>query len=896
MSKQVEIEVVTKVDDSELSSLKEAIEEVKQTGKEIGEDVSDSLEEVGSGAEEAESSVEDLDESLQNVNGDSFNEVTTAADELNEVLDEVYGTDEELIDALNNINGDGLNNAATEADGLSDSLQNATGSADGLGDSLGIIESASFMGLADGIGQYAAGAENLAQEMNTAAISVGQLATNTGVAEPQMVSLINHISNATFPQSEAMAYVNALNQMGVEASKLGDAATNMDKINDATHIGYKSTMQLTQGLQAVGVSADNLPSSFNAIAYAQANVNGGAETLSTVLKRQAATINEYGLNVDQLVLIMQKLSERGVQGMKMGSELSKVLKETNGDTQALEQSLGMTAGALSNAGNATGEYEGKLQQLANEEAEHKTWIDQLNAAWEDMSLALSPVLNPLASFVGLIGQVGQFALAVNSINSLVQSLTGLNILEAIGGKFSGLKSHLVGVANSARTAAVSLGSTLKSALISIGSAMKEAILGAINLGRAILESGYNALKAAGMWLVEKAQLIASTIAKGAATVASYALAVAEWLAASPILLVVAAVVALIAVLWYLYNTNESVRAAIDGFVAALWGVGDAIYGTLVGAFEYLQGAWQNTVDFFTEGGQSLWDSITGVFTGIYETIVGLLGGAFTTLQGIWDTIVNTFMTYAPLIAQVLFIMATGGIGAIVLLIANFMGMPNQVGGALQNVISRVMSFVGSIVSNLSNGARNAVQGFVSGLSNLAGAVYNELQSTLDRVMDWGSQIVSRLGEIAQRAWQAFVSGLGIGSPGFIQILTLKELADTAYRIPSVASGIVSNLASMANKAVNAWGTPVFDYSFQNKGINNNNNGSVTNDGLTNNSKLELLLSEIVNLLKTNRNGNTMNFTLNGDMDNEERMQNFVDEIIRQLQWDNDTAGRNTETI
>ena len=71
-------------------------------------------------------------------------------------------------------------------------------------------------------------------------------------------------------------------------------------------------MQLTQGLQAVGVSADNLPSSFNAIAYAQANVNGGADTLSQVLKRQAATINEYGLNVDQLVIIMQKLSGQGV--------------------------------------------------------------------------------------------------------------------------------------------------------------------------------------------------------------------------------------------------------------------------------------------------------------------------------------------------------------------------------------------------------------------------------------------------------------------------------------------------------------------------------------------------------------------------------------------------------
>lgn len=886
MSKQVEIEVVTKVDDTELSSLKETIEEVKQTAQETGEDVSESLEEVGSGAEEAESSVEELDESLQNVNGDSFNEVTTAADELNDVLDEVYGTDEELIDSLNNINGDGLNNASSEADGLSDSLQNATGSADGLGDSLGIIESASFMGLADGIGQYAAGAENLAQEMNTAAISVGQLATNVGMAEPQMVSLINYISNATFPQSEAMAYVNALNQMGVEASKLGDAATNMDKINDATHIGYKSTMQLTQGLQAVGVSADNLPSSFNAIAYAQANVNGGAETLSTVLKRQAATINEYGLNVDQLVLIMQKLSERGVQGMKMGSELSKVLKETNGDTQALEQSLGMTAGALSNAGNATGEYEGKLQQLANEEAEHKTWIDLLNAAWEDMSLALSPVLNPLASFVGLIGQFGQFALAVNSINSLVQSLTGLNILEALGGKFSGLKSHLVGIASSAKSAAVSLGTTLKTALVSVGSAMKDAALWAVNLGRSILEAGYNALKTVAIWVVEKAQIVASTIAKGAATVASYALAAAEWLAASPVLLTVGAIVALIAVLWYLYNTNESVRNAIDGFIAALWGVGEAIYGSLMGAFEWLQGAWQNTVDFFTGGGQSLWDSITGVFTGISETIVGLLGGAFTTLQGIWDTIVNTFMTYAPLIAQILFVMATGGIGAIVLLVANFMGMPNQVGGALQNVISRVASFVSDIVARLGNGARQAVSNFANGINNLGQALRDEINEMLNDAANFVGQIGQIMWEAAVNAWQNFLSGLGRHSPGIIQTQMIAELTETGDRIPRETKPLISNVGDAAKNIVKAWGNPVLDYSVINDTLN------IPNVNKSGGGDIEVLLNRIIELLNKTENNNSGNtFILNGDIDNEDRMEKFIQAVVRELRWENDKAGR-----
>ena len=800
--KEVKIKVTTETDMGQLEDLKATIEEVKSSASQLGDEGSESLNEIGDGAEDATSNVDDLDSSvdelsdnIDNITPDSLNEVATEADNTATSTEEAAESANELSDNLDNIDGSGLGQAANEADGLSDSLQNASNSADGLGDSLDIIESASFMGLADGIGQYAAGAENLAQEMNTAAISVGQLSTNVGMAEPQMVSLINHISNATFPQNEAMAYVNALNQMGVEASKLGDAATNMDRINDATGIGYQKTMQLTQGLQAVGVSADNLPSSFNAIAYAQANVNGGADTLSQVLKRQAATINEYGLNVDQLVIIMQKLSERGVQGMKMGSELSKVLKDTNGDTQALEQSLGLTAGALSNAGDATAKYSGKLQQLADEEAEHKTWIDQLNAAWEDMSLALSPVLSPLMSFVGIIGQIGQTALAINSIVTLVNSIRGLSIISSIA------------------------------PMVSSGIGM---ISGALS-----------------------------------------------FLAANPIVLVVIAIVALVAILWHLYNTNEDVRNAIDGLIATLWGIGETIYGYLVGAIEWLGGAWQNTVDFFTSGGQAIQDA---------------LGGAFQWIMDVWNAFVTTITTYGPLIGEILFVMATGGVGAILLLVQSMMGGNTKLGAIFNSMLQKVLGFAGNFVNNLANAARNAVNNFVTGVSSLPGRVYDELAKTLDRVIQWGSQIVGKLGSIAQQAWQAFVRGLGIGSPGYIQILTLKELADTGKRIPENAKGIVENLAVMADKAVDAWGTPKLD--FETGKVNGNGLVNIDNNTTLNNSNLSSLLNELLGSLNNNQNTEPqLIFNLYGDIDDDKRMEKFLNAVRKELNWNNKTAGR-----
>lgn len=393
-----------------------AVDEASDVFNQLAGTVSSAAEEISSEVDEASSTFETMD---------------TEAEAMSETMDTVAEAVDGAGSSMESINSSGMEEAADGADDLASSAGAAAEEVSGMSDAMGIINGSMMMGAAEQLKGLGDQAENMSQEMNTAAITVGQLATATGIAEPQMVSLINYISNATFPNNEAMAYVGALNQMGVSGEKLADAATNMDKINDATGIGYQSVMQLTQGLQSVGVSADQLPSAFNAIAYAQSNVTGGAATVNQVLKRQADTINEYGLNVDQLVLIMQKLSERGVQGMKMGSALSEVLKENNGDLGAIEQSLGMAAGSLENASAATGKYEGQLQKMANEEAEHKTIVDQLGAAWEDASLLLSGILSPMGSFLGMIGSAGSFAVGINGITTLAGSMRELTLVQSL---------------------------------------------------------------------------------------------------------------------------------------------------------------------------------------------------------------------------------------------------------------------------------------------------------------------------------------------------------------------------------------------------------------------------------------------------------------------------------
>lgn len=319
--------------------------------------------------------------------------ITASADEASVSIDEIAPAAEEVESAISSIDPSGIDevgsaasDAASGADELGDSLGGASDAAEELGNSMGIIEGSLLLGAAEQIGNLAGNTEDMAQQMNTAAITIGQLATQTGIAEPQMVALINEISNATFPNDEAMMYVKSLSQIGVSASNLGKSATDLDKINDAFGMGAGRVNSLGQELSVLGVDMNNVSDSFNALAYANANTVGGMDNYYNFLKKYDAQFKELGYDVDQSSIIIAAATQKYGGGRAALSGLSEALEEADGDTRKLEQALGIQAGTLDNASAVTGQYEGQLQELANEEAEHKTILDQIGAAWEDVSL------------------------------------------------------------------------------------------------------------------------------------------------------------------------------------------------------------------------------------------------------------------------------------------------------------------------------------------------------------------------------------------------------------------------------------------------------------------------------------------------------------------------------
>jgi hypothetical protein len=868
---EVRILVSTDADLSQVEGLEDLIDKIKSEAEVT---VYANVDELQTALSEAESEAERLREELAAIEmGESsadFEEVSTA-------LAETEAEAQRLSDALNSLDGANVAGVSSSFDEVGTSADNATTEVDELQGSMDLLNAQALMSIAGELGNLGSQAEGMAQDMNTAAITVGQLATQTGIAEPQLVSMINNISNATFPNDEAMMYVKSLDQIGVASGNLGKSATDLDKINDAFGLGANTVNSLGQELSVLGVDMNNVSSSFNALAYANANTVGGMENYYTFLKKYDAQFNELGYNVDQASVIIAAATQKFGGGRAALSGLSTALKDANGDTRALEEALGLQAGAISNASALTGQYEGQLQQLADEEAEHKTWLDQLNAAWEDMSLAMSPVLSPLASFMGMIGQAGSWAVSVNGLIQLANHFRELEMVQGLIGKLNNLKTALIGIATSAKSAVLGIASFAKELIVTAAGAIKGAIVSLGQLAKSVLLTGYNALKSAAMWVAEKAALIASTIAEYAAAAAQWALNIA--MDANPIGILILAIGALVAILGYLYFNNEQVRGAIDGLGQSFVQLGQWIYSGAIYWLEQLQNTLTGVWDFLTSIGELITGTITVALEGLGQAFMMLgqwiYSGAIywveqlqTTLTNLWNYIV----TLGGLIPANVNITGNQIIDTVLRVILFIATLPAQLGMILTNALAKALGFKGNFVQTMFSAASNAVSNFASGISGLAGKLKAELDGMISDAMNFAGRIGSIMWEAATNAWQNFLNGLDTHSPGIMQRTLLWEVSEMGRRVPIEGASLVKNLGDLAKDAVTSFGTPEMNVEFG--GVNG-----------------EFANGSIQRLAESHGTTQEINITINGDIDNEDRLQYFVERIRSEMNWNNRTAGR-----
>lgn len=193
-----------------------------------------------------------------------------------------------------------------------------------------------------------------------------------------------------------------------------------------------------------------------------------------------------------------------------------------------------------------------------------------------------------------------------------------------------------------------------------------------------------------------------------ATVAQWLLNIA--LAANPVGIVIALIVALVAGIVILWNTNEDFRNAL----ISAW---EAIKECAIAVWEWL-------VKFFTEDLPAAWESVKEWFAGLPEWFAGLWEAVTAKFQEWGTNISNFFTTTIPAWIE--------SIGVW------FSELPGKIWNWLVNTFNKVVSWGSQMWSKATEVASTFVNNIINYIKELPSKVWNWFTQTISKVISFGS--------------------------------------------------------------------------------------------------------------------------------------------------------------
>lgn len=174
----------------------------------------------------------------------------------------------------------------------------------------------------------------------------------------------------------------------------------------------------------------------------------------------------------------------------------------------------------------------------------------------------------------------------------------------------------------------------------------------------------------------------------------------NFLAANPIILIIAGIAALVTAIITLWNTNEEFRNTViaiwQGFVEVMTTIWDGIVATVTAvwetiklifttAWDAIQLVWSNAISFF----QNIWNGISLAFSTVVEFFTNIFTAAWNGITAVWNTVVGFF-------------------------------------SGIWNGITSIFSAVGGWFSNVFGAAYNAVRNIWSGIGSFFQGVWQTI--------------------------------------------------------------------------------------------------------------------------------------------------------------------------
>jgi tape measure domain-containing protein len=571
---------------------------------------------------------------------------------------------------------------------------------------------------------------------------------------------------------KAMALANlAAGAITKVTGDIGSLVSESFKASDAMD-KFKSTMQfagldnstIEKSAQSVKKYADDTVYDLNTIANTTAQLAANGIKDYDALTQAAGNLNAVaGGNADTFKSVAMVMTQTASAGKLTGENWRQL-------SDAIPGASGKIQEALRQNGAYTGDFRKALEQ-------GKISAEEFNKAILD--LGMTDVAREAATSTKTIeGAVGNMqAGIVTKINEIIDSIGK----DKITGVISGIGELVTGGLDVLKTVVPPVVSAI-SGLVSVISTLAPVLIGA---GAALATLHFaSVISGAGGFVAWITKIVTGTKLW---TMAQAALNLV--MSANPITLIIAGIVALVAIILYLWNTNEGFRNA----VIAIW---NAIKQAFITAWEAIKTAWSACGTFFS----TLWEGLkTGVQT-VVQWIVDKWNSAVALLQAVWNVI-----SFAATFAWNYIV---GAISSVVQpFIDSFINSWNILKEGINGVWEGVkMIFQGAweFIKAIVLGAVLIVIDLVTGnfsklkedLQLIWEAIKNAIQMVWEGIKQVVMAIVTTFIALLKQAWEDFKTGL-------IQIWNF--LSTTASSIwNAIKSAVVSIVTALVNAIKSLW--------------------------------------------------------------------------------------------
>ena len=647
-------------------------------------------------------------------------------------------------------------------------------------------------------------AANFESSMSQVQATMGITKDSMSTLDGQSVNTMDALSNlakemgasTAFSATECAEALNYLALAGYSTQEMADTLPTVLNLAAAGGIDLASASDMvTDAMSALGMETAEADTMVDQMAKTASTTNTSVAQLGEGILTIGATAKSIKGGTAELNTALGILANNGIKGAEGGTHLRNIIL-------SLQNPTDQAAAKMQELGVSVYDSEGNMRSMNDILGDLNTSMEGMTS--EDKANIISTIFNKtdLSSVNALLANTGS---TWDSLQSSIENSAGAaqqmadTQLDNLQGQLTLLKSALEGLA-------ISFGQLLMPALKSIVGAVQKVVdwLNTFDEGtKKVIVTVALVAGALGPVLIVVGKVISAVgtimtivpkIAGVINTVKTAFMALNATMLANPIVLIVAAIVALIAIFVVLWNKCEGFR----NFWKGLWEgiknivstVVEALKGFFTGVIDFVKNNWQALllmlVNPFAGAFKLLYDNCEGFrnfINGILEKIKTALTNAWTAIttgiQTAWNAISSFFTTIWEGIKTIF----STVLEAIKTAITTYIN-------AYKTVITTVFNAIKTVVTTVWNAIKTAIDTVLNAIKTAMTTAWNAIKTTV-------TTVVNAIKTVITTVWNAIKTAITT------VMNTIKSTISSIWNgIKSTISGIVNGIKSTVSTVFN----------------------------------------------------------------------------------------------